>query len=135
MERLIEHDVTTPPKHWYDERAKGKANPEAFDREIVSLDGVPDALVGWARHIAWLATFLDAGAHVGLDDLRPEEWRGLALWRNAQAAVRGKYQFCPKCSTALVRGRKMCPWCKWVADGDGDPGFSDQLINRSTDQR
>lgn len=111
MERLIEHDVTTPPKHWRDERAKGKANPEVFEKEIVPLAGAPEPLLDWARHIAYAATFLDAGAHLGLNDLRPEEWRGIALWRNAQASVRARYQFCQRCGTAQPRRRPSCAWC------------------------
>ena len=115
MEKLIEHDVTTPPKHLYEQRRRGVANADAFDKEIVPLDGVPDALLDWARHIAGLATYIDAGAHLTLDDLQPAEWRGIAMWRAALASVRTRWRFCPQCSTAL-RDSKRCSWCGWRAE-------------------
>lgn len=113
MERLIEHDVTTPPKELYERRAAGKQNAEAFAREIVAIEKIPEPLIGWARHIAWLASFLDAGARVDLDDFKAYEWDGIAKWRNAQANVRARYRFCPQCGTALRSGRTHCPWCHW----------------------
>jgi hypothetical protein len=126
MERLIEHDATTPPKHFYELRASRMANPGDLQREIVQLAGdadasfprhkpaYPEPLFKWARHIAYVFQFIEARAHLGLDDLRPEEWRGVALWRAALANVRSWYRFCPQCSTALQARRKQCPWCHWT---------------------
>ncbi len=114
MERLIEFEATQPDERLLEAKRRSAANPEVFERNLPKLE-VPPGLLGWIQHVAWLAGLVDAGCTLGLDDLAPEEWDGLRLWRSAEERFRARYVSCPGCGTAIKRQQKG-HFCGWRAE-------------------
>ncbi len=113
MEKVIEFHATQPDERILERLRKVAANPEAVDRATPQLDvSITEGLLGWIQHVADLAGLIDAGCRFSPDELRPEEWDSLRLWRSAEARFGQRYAGCPGCGRAMRRSAKShgCGW-------------------------
>ena len=115
IERTLEWHATKPDPNRRALLRAMAANPEALgDDDGPQLD-VPEPLFHWIGHIGHVAGLLDAGCSMRMDDLRPEEWDGVRLWRAAEASLRRRYMDCPGGCGRAIRHRALSCGCGWVA--------------------
>ena len=113
--KLIEHEATKPDEKQIERRRWMESQGARYRPSKGRKLDVDQALLAWIGHIAYLAGLCDTGWSPGLDDLRPEEWDGLRMWRAAQDRLQGEYVGCPGCGRAMRRTAKM-HGCGWRAD-------------------
>ncbi len=111
MYKLIEYSALQPSEARLRKLRSMAANPETIDRVGPRLDA-PEPLLQWINHLVLVADLIDAGCVFGLDDLTPEEWRGLKLWRSAQHRFGQRHVGCPGCGEAMKRSARWhdCGW-------------------------
>lgn len=115
MLRLIEHAATEPDEETLEKRKRVAANYEIYEVGRPSLGDVPAAAEEWVGHVGWLASLADGGCSFRMDDLEPEEWEGLRLWREAQRRFSERWKQCPGCGKPIRSGAKFhnTPECGW----------------------
>ena len=92
------------------------ADPNALgDDDGPRLD-VSAELLRWIGHLGYVVGLLDAGCAMSIDDLRPEEWDGVQLWRLAEASLRRRYMECPGGCGRAIRHKALGCVCGWMRE-------------------
>jgi len=98
-------------------RRQATVNPERQER-LEAAPEVPHAFELWIGHLGFLDQ-LSGGVQFTLDDLTPEEARGLALLRRAREKFWQEHISCPVCQSVNLRNSSFCGGCGKEFGGNG----------------
>jgi hypothetical protein len=91
-------------------RRAAAVNPARIEAPFGDAPGIPFAFELWIIHLGELDR-LAGGVAFTLDDLTPEEARGLALLRRAREHFWAEHQKCPGCNSLMSKSQSFCGTC------------------------
>jgi hypothetical protein len=96
-----------------------RADPQGeARRQARNQTAIPHGVELWIGHLADL-DLLSEGIALGINDLEPQEVRGLGLYRRARREFLSQHCRCPRCGGLNHNSAKWCGSCGYKPEAGG----------------